>query len=265
MIDSGATNSFIDQIFLASTRISTIPKDTPIELQVIDGRSISSGAITHHTSPVKLSISGHEETISLDITSLGSYAVILGLPWLSQHNPNIDWAKPSIVFSSQHCFEQCIWPDQPKGRDSASPVPPDLVGRHASSNSSNQVEQSRSLTSSNSEPQSMKALGTLLSSEAPLKISLVSAAAFRSALKTATVYGITNSQFSDSVYHPSPAQWDDDSDPDTSTLRSSVPVEFHDFLDVFRKSNSDKLPDHGKYDHSIPLEGTTQPPFGPIF
>ncbi|KAK4685054.1 putative transposase, partial [Tremellales sp. Uapishka_1] len=265
MIDSGATNSFIDQAFLDTTNVSSVLKDTPIDLQVIDGRPISSGAITQHTSPLKLSVSGHEETISLDITSLGSYPVILGLPWLSRHNPSIDWTKPSIVFSSQHCLEQCLWPDQPKGRDSASPVLPDLVGRHASSNSSSQDEQRCSLTSSNSEPQSTTALGTLPSSEAPLKISLVSAAAFRSALKTATVYGITNSQFSNSVYHPSPAQWDDDSDPDISTLRSSVPVEFHGFLDVFRKSNSDKLPEYGKYDHSIPLEGTSQPPFGPIY
>ena len=118
MIDSGATNSFLNQTFLDTTRIPKVQKDIPLEIQVIDGRPISSGAITHHTAPVKLLISGHEETISLDITSLGHYPVILGLPWLSQHNPHVDWTRQSIVFSSQHCLAQCIQPVKLKGGNS---------------------------------------------------------------------------------------------------------------------------------------------------
>ncbi|KAE8263680.1 hypothetical protein A4X09_0g7165, partial [Tilletia walkeri] len=43
-----------------------------------------------------------------------------------------------------------------------------------------------------------------------------------------------------------------------------VPEAFHDFLDVFRKSSADKLPEHRHYDHKITLQPGTTPTFGPI-
>jgi hypothetical protein len=49
------------------------------------------------------------------------------------------------------------------------------------------------------------------------------------------------------------------------SIQQSVPPEFDEYLEVFKESNSDKLPDHGHYDHNIPLEGDLRPPFGPIY
>ncbi|CAD6962302.1 unnamed protein product, partial [Tilletia controversa] len=40
---------------------------------------------------------------------------------------------------------------------------------------------------------------------------------------------------------------------------------FHDFLDVFRKSSADKLPEHRHYDHKITLQPGSTPTFGPIY
>jgi len=64
---------------------------------------------------------------------------------------------------------------------------------------------------------------------------------------------------------PSPADDDNDPIPDRATLLKIIPPEFHDFLDVFNKKNSDKLPDHGPYDHTIELLGDVQPKFGTIY
>ena len=325
MIDSGATNSFLNQSFLDTTRIPKVQKDTPLEIQVIDGRPISSGAITHHSAPVKLTISGHEETISLDITSLGHYPVILGLPWLSQHNPHVDWTRQSIIFSSQHCLAQCIRSDKSKGGNSGGfQIPGNLSGavvtgmqqpqaqrqevqRHSQSSSQQQppvvgfpVSLVLAQHSSPAEPvcsspltpvslvpvqhsspgnlhdtvvtssQSTPATQTLprskvpVQSQAPPKASLVSAAAFLASLKKAQVYGITNSRQLDSIIKES-TDGDDVPDPDISTLRELVLPEFHPHLEVFKKSNSNKLPEHSRYDHAIPLEGDAQPPFGPIY
>ena len=50
-------------------------------------------------------------------------------------------------------------------------------------------------------------------------------------------------------------------DPDPST----IPEEYHEFADLFSKSESEKLPPHRSYDHTIPLEPGTTPPFGPIY
>jgi hypothetical protein len=37
------------------------------------------------------------------------------------------------------------------------------------------------------------------------------------------------------------------------------------FADVFSKTSADKLPEHTEYDHTIPLEPGTKPPFGTIY
>src|SRR5437868_15441636 len=52
-----------------------------------------------------------------------------------------------------------------------------------------------------------------------------------------------------------------DADPDLS----SIPSEYHEFADLFAKKEADKLPPHQPYDHRIPLEPGSTPPFGSIY
>jgi hypothetical protein len=52
-----------------------------------------------------------------------------------------------------------------------------------------------------------------------------------------------------------------DPDPDLST----IPSEYHEFADLFSQEEADLLPPHRSYDHQIPLEPGTTPPFGPIY
>src|SRR5438477_9736172 len=40
--------------------------------------------------------SSHQERLSLEVTLLGEYNVILSFPWLHQHNPKVDWRKGTI-------------------------------------------------------------------------------------------------------------------------------------------------------------------------
>jgi hypothetical protein len=44
-----------------------------------------------------------------------------------------------------------------------------------------------------------------------------------------------------------------------------VPPAFHDYADVFSDSPAHALPPHRSFDHRIPLEPNTSPPFGPIY
>lgn len=48
-------------------------------------------------------------------------------------------------------------------------------------------------------------------------------------------------------------------------IRRTLPPSYHAFVDVFRKSSADQLPEHRHYDHKIPLLPDTTPPFGPIY
>jgi hypothetical protein len=39
------------------------------------------------------------------VTGLGVASVFIGFDWLKKHNPEIDWNKPSIMFT--RCPEEC--------------------------------------------------------------------------------------------------------------------------------------------------------------
>jgi hypothetical protein len=46
---------------------------------------------------------------------------------------------------------------------------------------------------------------------------------------------------------------------------STIPSEYHEFADLFSNKEAEKLPPHRPYDHRIPLESGTTPPFGTIY
>jgi hypothetical protein len=59
-----------------------------------------------------------------------------------------------------------------------------------------------------------------------------------------------------------------ESQPTTSSGQdpaSSVPSEYAEFADVFSKESASALPPRRPYDHQIPLEPGTTPPFGPLY
>lgn len=271
MIDCGASNNFINTTFFQQLKIPAIPRDTPLPVNVVDGRPISSGDITHHTPPVQLQIRDHHESLVLDITCLGDHPVILGRSWLSKHNPSIDWIHPSVAFASKHCAEECGKPSSiPVPCFHPAPVPSNLASKRAPDTLPNSpVSSTKFPVPSTDLPVSR------LSSRHPVpmhaQISLVSGPRFRATMKTASVYGITTlAQVSDLInsagrVDPPPAEDDDYKIPDNKTIQQLVPPEFHDFLEVFNKDNSDKLPDHGPYDHAIELIGDDQPKFGTIY
>jgi hypothetical protein len=106
LVDSGATSSFIDQTFVAQHNIHVVKKSTLVPVEVIDGRTIASSAITHETTPLELCIGKHTEKIVLNIISTPHHPIILGLPWLEAHNPIIDWRFRTLTFSAQRCTSQ---------------------------------------------------------------------------------------------------------------------------------------------------------------
>ncbi len=106
LVDSGATSSFIDQTFVVQHNILVIKKSTPVPVEVIDGRTIASGAITHETTPLELCIGKHTEKIVPNIISTPHHPIILGLPWLEAHNPIIEWRSGTLTFGAQRCTSQ---------------------------------------------------------------------------------------------------------------------------------------------------------------
>jgi len=108
LIDSGATGyEFIDKAFAKRYNFPLFELQEPRPLTVIDGRPVSSGAITHMTK-IGLSINNHHEMILAFVTTLEGYHLTLGIPWLTHHNVKIDFASKSLTFESEYCLKNCV-------------------------------------------------------------------------------------------------------------------------------------------------------------
>jgi hypothetical protein len=57
---------------------------------------------------VELTINNHHEMIRLHCITIGNSPIIVGLPWLKWHNPNIDWREGRVTFDSTKCARECL-------------------------------------------------------------------------------------------------------------------------------------------------------------
>ncbi|NP_001278228.1 retrotransposon-derived protein PEG10 isoform 1 [Capra hircus] len=115
MIDSGASGNFIDHEYVAQNGIPLRIKDWPILVEAIDGRPIASGPVVHETHDLIVDLGDHREVLSFDVTQSPFFPIVLGVRWLSTHDPNITWSTRSIVFDSEYCRYHCRM---------YSPIPP---------------------------------------------------------------------------------------------------------------------------------------------
>jgi hypothetical protein len=107
LIDCGATGyAFIDQDFANGHELPLYPSKIPYALEVIDRWKISSGDITR-LAKAYLSIHKHHEKLPIFITKLGYYPIVLGIPWLKQHDVAIYFASNLVTFRSQYCLAHC--------------------------------------------------------------------------------------------------------------------------------------------------------------
>ncbi|THH05362.1 hypothetical protein EW145_g4850 [Phellinidium pouzarii] len=95
LIDSGVEGKFIDSKFVAKHRIPVRKLVKPIPVHNVDGTPNQNGTITHYT--LRPLLFENKLTMAfLLVTSLGKEDIILGLPWLKQRNPLINWKEGTI-------------------------------------------------------------------------------------------------------------------------------------------------------------------------
>jgi hypothetical protein len=95
LVDCGASGLFIDQDYVMRNRIPTKTLTRAIPVLNVDGTPNEAGAITQVVDLV-LKYDNHTEQATFTVISLGSQDLILGLPWLRQHNPEIDWSRSEV-------------------------------------------------------------------------------------------------------------------------------------------------------------------------
>ena len=90
LVDSGTSISCLDWGFVRKHSLPTTRLQKPIYARNTDN-SINSKGVIHFTSTLFFNIEGIAQKVTFHVISLGNKNVILGLPWLKDVNPTIDW------------------------------------------------------------------------------------------------------------------------------------------------------------------------------
>ena len=95
LLDSGATGLFMSKRLAERQGFKLEKLDKPIKVRNIDGSDNKGGSITHEVE-VNLYYRGHIERVRMNVCELGKTEVILGMPWLTAHNPEINWETGEV-------------------------------------------------------------------------------------------------------------------------------------------------------------------------
>ena len=107
MIDSGATEDFIDKTICDKHQIPTILAERPRAINLADGNLSEMGPITH-IAKVLIEIGGHREIATVQVANLQNHEITVGMPWLKEHDPKIDWENEKITVDSECCITWCL-------------------------------------------------------------------------------------------------------------------------------------------------------------
>jgi len=95
LLNSGTTSLFMDTTFAKEKGFKMEKLKNPLLVRNVDGTTNVGGAIMHQVE-CNMFFKGHVERARIDVCNLGKTEVILGMPWLAVHNPEIDWEKGEV-------------------------------------------------------------------------------------------------------------------------------------------------------------------------
>ena len=99
LCDTGATgNASMDENFARQYNLPKYELRTPGPLDVIDGRPIASGDVTHMVE-VFVKIGNHEEQLPAFLTIFKHYKLVRRIPWMGDHDVKLDFTENSLNFT----------------------------------------------------------------------------------------------------------------------------------------------------------------------
>ncbi len=109
LIYSGAAGNLIDADFAKSHDLPRIPCKSPLAVAALDGRLLGARQVQHTTNDICLTTGVmHSEILHFFIIQAPNNPVVLGLPWLQLHEPQISWTEGQITHWSAKYFTQCL-------------------------------------------------------------------------------------------------------------------------------------------------------------
>ena len=230
LLDCAAQGLFIDTTYVRQKGLDAKPLANPIEVYNVDGTHNEGGDITH-TVRTKVLYEGHTEEATFHVTNLGGSSIILGLPWLRQHNPEVDWRTGTV--SMTRCPSKCrlrVSERRKSEREKKS-------ARKRRETSAEMDDIREEGEGSDDDAEATEGLGvgervfmTLIHTDRPPP-------------KHVRATGTKSQQLAEAAQRAQPEK----------TFEEIVPREYWDYQDVFSKESFDELPDRRQWDHAIEL------------
>jgi len=104
LLDSGATGLVMSKEFARRHRFKRTRLERPVYVRNVDGTLNYAGPIVDIVE-VEIFFKGHKERTLIDVIEGQKWSVILGMPWLRRHNPEIDWKTGEVKMT--RCPEEC--------------------------------------------------------------------------------------------------------------------------------------------------------------
>ena len=95
LLDSGAIEMFMDRKMAAKYGFKLQKLERPVTVRNVDGTNISAGAITYQVE-VNVYYKSYIKKMRMDVCNLRKTDIILGMPWLQVHNPEINWETGEV-------------------------------------------------------------------------------------------------------------------------------------------------------------------------
>jgi len=111
LLDSGTTGMFMNKKAVAKHGFRLQKLERPIAVRNVDGTNNSRGAITHQVE-CNVFYKGHIKRMRMDMCNIGKTKVILEMPWLAAHNPEINWKTRKVKMT--RCLPLCGGKSQKK-------------------------------------------------------------------------------------------------------------------------------------------------------
>ena len=104
LLDSGATGLVMSSEFARKQGFKLKKLERPMNVRNVDGSLNKEGPIEHIVE-VNIYFKEHRERMEIDMIGGQKWTVILGMPWLVYHNPEIDWRTRKVKI--MRCPEEC--------------------------------------------------------------------------------------------------------------------------------------------------------------
>lgn len=233
MTDTGAEGKcFLDESWAREHQLPLHTLRRPFDIEVFDGRTAESGKCTHYVR-AGLRINDHVQKNALFfVTQLAHYPIVLGMPWLKQHDPTIRFASHTVMFDSEYCRKHCNVPGKPEKLRAMHTIPKKDRSSHLPAR-----------------PAGLRTVDIC-------SVSLQAAGAY-ARRRDCRLFTITLGHIDQLLQEQPPAP--------SPGPPPSLPPEISDFSDVFSPKEAEKLPPHRPSDHHIHLVEGKTPPFGPLY